>query len=92
MAEEVQPIQADGVTDGADLIDEDVHHPQSDVVRMVRLAAAQLVVENDRAPRLSQDPQILQIVVREAGTAMKDEQGQLRPDADRSPSTWYHPR
>jgi hypothetical protein len=43
---------------------------------MVRLAAAQLVVENDRAPSLSQDRQILQIVVRDAGTAMEDEQGQ----------------
>ena len=71
----MEPIQAEGVADGADLIDEGVHDPESEVVRMVRLAAAQLVVENDRAPGLGQDRQILQVVVRNAGTAMEDEQG-----------------
>jgi hypothetical protein len=35
VAEKVQSIEAEGVTDRADLIDEGVHDPQRGVVRMV---------------------------------------------------------
>jgi hypothetical protein len=69
----VQPVQAESLTDLLQFPDEPVDGPQAQIAGPVGAAAAQLVIEDDPAA-VGQRFQRLQVVVREAGTAMQAQQ------------------
>jgi len=66
----VQSLEAERRTDLGEFGDEPVHGPQRDVVGAIRAAAAQLVIEDDRAV-FGQCLEWLEVVVREAGAAVQ---------------------
>jgi hypothetical protein len=64
VAEQVHTIETERTADCADFVDKRVYDPQGRVVGMVGFPAAELVIENDRAPGVCQDREIFQVVVR----------------------------
>src|SRR6185312_5276699 len=72
-AEQVHPVEAEGVADGVQLVHEPLDRPQRPVVGDVRLAASELVVEDDPAA-VGQLLERLRVVARRAGAAVQGEQ------------------
>src|SRR5687767_8015450 len=69
LPEQVHTLKRQRIDDTGQLVDEAVVVPQAHIVRRVRLAGAELVVEDDR-PFIGQSGQRFQIVVGAAGPTM----------------------
>jgi hypothetical protein len=69
----VEALEPQGLADGRELLDEAVDLPQRPVVRPVGPPAPELVVEDDAAA-VGKALELLEIVVREARTAVEAEQ------------------
>ena len=72
----MQPLEPERLSHRAQLLEEGVHRPERRVVRLVRVAPAELVVEDDAPPLLRQGAQALERVVRAPGPAVQREQRQ----------------
>jgi hypothetical protein len=77
MTEQVHAVEPDGVPDCGHLLDECLHRPEGAVVGMIRLSAADLVIEDNRSPVVRQPSQVLEVVVGKARTPVENEQRQL---------------
>ena len=72
-AEEVDPLELELVAQRRELVEEDLDAPV-DVLRSVRAAAADLVVEHDGAAALGQPLEGREVVVRRAGPAVQGDE------------------
>ncbi len=72
----MQLLEPEARAHRAELLEEGRDGPERRVVRLVRVAAAELVVEDDAPPLLRQLAEPLERVVRAPGAAVQDEQRQ----------------
>ena len=73
----MQPVQPQCLPDRPDLLDEERDFPEGWVVRAVRLAAAELVVEDDRAARGGECLDGFEVVMGRARSAVQHQHGKL---------------
>jgi hypothetical protein len=71
--EQVHTVERELVAEGVQLVEEELERPV-DVRLLLRAAAADLVVEDDRARVLGESFERREVVVRRAGTAVEREQ------------------
>src|SRR5262245_48692086 len=74
-------VQAEGLTHLANLVDEALDGPQRVVLWTIRLAAAKLVVEDDR-PLVGQSFQRFEVNARHAGTPVQQQERRRRAAPD----------
>ena len=70
----MDPLEPETLTHRTELLDKGLDRPEGRVVRLVRVAAAELVVVDDTAPLLRQRVEPLERVVRAPGAAVQGEQ------------------
>jgi predicted TIM-barrel fold metal-dependent hydrolase len=72
----VQLIQAESAADLSHFLDEQIHHPESGVVRVIRPAASKLVIKDHRTAGVCEPFQRLKIIMSHAGPAVQTQQGE----------------
>ena len=72
----MQLLQPEPLAHRRQLVEERLHGPERGVVRRARVAAAELVVEDDTPPLPGQSAEALERIVRRAGPSVEGEQRQ----------------